>query len=363
MTLDNRVMRYSLDRRVRDENGHMHVAGSVITSGVVSNYLASEVDGSAERGFAPNDLIPIYRDPAELKKAIDSANSIPLLRRHVMSYADDPQKDDIIGVVTNPSMDGSDMIADLTFWSAEDGIDPVNSGEQEELSCGYTRDLDWTPGEVDGLHYVARMTNIKFNHCATVRRGRVSGARVADEQPAEFSMSDKLKFPRIIAALGAALGLKPEQQLAVDSALSVELSEMGATEAAAIVEKTAEEIAVEQAAQVAADEQAKTEREVAIKTAVDSAVDSAVARVHALYAAREAVSVKVGVTALDSAEATYRFALDKSGATHEGVAADALPALWEATVKVSKSASEDAAPVEAFDMSKLFPGSTYIRKG
>lgn len=354
---------FSLDKRVIDENGHMHVAGSVITSGVVSNYLGSEVEDSAAHGYAPHELIPIYRDPVELKKAIDSFHAVPLMRRHVMVSADQPQKDDVIGVVMNPSMDGTDMLGDLTFWSAEDGIDPVNSGEKEELSCGYNRELDWTPGEINGLHYAARMFNISLNHVTITAHGRVSGARVADEQPAEFSMSDKLKFPRIIAALGAALGLKPEQQLAVDSALSVELSEMGATEAAAIVEKTAEEIAVEQAAQVAADEQAKTEREVAIKTAVDSAVDSAVAQVHALYAAREAVSVKVGVTALDSAEATYRFALDKSGATHEGVAADALPALWEATVKVSKSASEDAAPVEAFDMSKLFPGSTYIRKG
>jgi hypothetical protein len=349
-------MRYSLDRRVRDENGHMHVAGSVITSGVVSNYLASEVEGSTERGYTSHDLIPIYRDPAELKKAIDSANSIPLLRRHIMVSADDPQKDDIIGVVTNPSMDGSDMVADLTFWSAEDGIDPVVSGEQAELSCGYTRDLDWTPGEVDGLHYVARMTNIKFNHCATVIRGRVSGARVADEKPAEFSMSDKLKFPRIMAALQAALGLKPEHAAAVDSALAVELAEKVDPEAVAAELKAAADAKTAEDTKLA-------EQAAAQDAVIKSAVDSAVASVHALYAAREAVSVKVGVTALDSAEATYRFALDKSGADHSKIAADALPALWEATVKVPAKSLDIAPEVTDFDLSKLFPGSTYIRKG
>ena len=353
---------FSLDKRVIDENGHMHVAGSVLTSGVVSNYLGSEVEGSAERGYGPKDLIPIYRDPAELRKAIDSFHAVPLMRRHVMVSGEDPQKDDVIGVVVNPSMDGSDVVGDLTLWSAHDGIYPVNSGEKEELSCGYTRELDWTPGSVDGLHYVARMHTIKFNHVTITPRGRVSGARVADEKPVELSMSDKLKFPRLITALTAALGLKPEQAAAVDSAVEAELSPK-VTEPA----KTAEQIAAEEKAaadaKAASDAEADKAQEAIIKAAVDEAVASAEKRLHALYAAREAVAPKVGVTSLDSAEATYRFALEKSGADHSKIAADALPALWEATVKTASKGFEDAAPVEPFDMAKLFPGSTYIRKG
>lgn len=348
-------MSKSFDRRVIDDNGHMHVAGSIITSGVVSDYLASEVEGAIERGYKPYDLIPIYRDPAELQKALDSFSSIPLLRRHVMVHGDDPQKDDVIGAVTNPTMDGANVKADLTFWSTDDGINPVMDGSQEELSCGYTRDLDWTPGEINGLHYVARMTRIKFNHCATVRRGRVAGARVADEQPLEFSM----KFPRITAALQLILGIKPEQAAALDEALAAELSEKEDVPPT----KTEAELEAEKAA---ADEKAKADAAVAAQSqdqAVKIAVDAAVAQVHALYAAREAVAPKVGVTSLDSAEATYRFAFEKAGLPHEGLSTDALPALWEAAVKVSKAA-EDAAPVvESLDMTKLFPGSSYIRKG
>lgn len=337
----------------------MHVARSVITSGVVSNYLASEIEGSAERGYAPTDLIPIYRDPAELQKALDSADSIPLLRRHIMVSADEPQKPDIIGVLTRPAMDGKDMIADLTFWSAEDGIDPVNSGEQSELSCGYTRDLDWTPGEADGLRYVARMIRIKFNHCAIVPRGRVPGARVADEKPAELSMTEKLKFPRIVAALQAAFGLKPEHALAVDSALIAELP----APVEPVVEKTAEQIAAEAAEAKAQSEAVEKAASDALKSAVDAAVADTEKRIHALYAAREAVAPKVGATSLDSAEATYRFALEKSGAPHTGVAADALPALWEATLKVSKAAEDSLPIVGDLDMHAIFPGTSYIRKG
>lgn len=353
-------MSKAFDKRIRDENGHMHVTRSVITRGVVSNYLGREIEGSAERGYGPNDFIPVYRDPAELKKAVDSFNSIPLLRRHIWVSADEPQKEDIIGVVTNPSMDGSDMYADLTFWSAEDGIDLVTSGEKEELSCGYARDVDWTPGEENGLHYVARFVNIKGNHCANVIHGRVTGSRVADELPVEFSMSDKLKFPRIIAALQVALGIKPEQATALDTALAAELDEK--VVAPVVAEPTAEEVAAKQAEDAAAAEKAKQEAELAVQGITKTAVDAAVAAIHALYAAREAVASKVGVTSLDSAEATYRFALEKSEVTHTGISADALPALWDATVKVSKPAL-DAAPVEDFDLSKVFPGLSYIRKG
>lgn len=354
-------MHHSQDKRVRDTNGYMHVAKSVITRGVVSDYLASEIEGSAERGYQPNDRIPIYRDPAELRKAIDSFGSIPLLRRHVMVSADDPQKDDIIGSVTNPTMDGTDMKGDLTFWSAEDGIDLVNDGK-EDLSCGYTRDLDWTPGiSADGLRYVARMFNIKFNHCANVDQGRVPGARVADEKPPEFSMSDKFKFPRVIAALQTALGLKPDQALAVDSAFHMDLH---TAEVAKPDEKTPEQLAAEKVAQDQAAELAAAAAKAELDATVKAAVDSAVAGVHALYAAREAVSTKVGVTSLDSAEATYRFALDKSGVSLEGVSADALPALWDATVKVQTAASKDSAPsADDFDLLKVFPGTSYIRKG
>lgn len=333
----------------------MHVAGSVITSGVVSNYLAAEIEGSTDRGYAPNDLIPIYRDPAELEKALDSFRDIPLLRRHIWVSADEPQKDDIVGVVTNPSLDGGDMVANLTFWSAADGIDPVESEEKVELSCGYLRDIDWTPGEVDGLQYAARFFNIRGNHVAIVSRGRVTGARVADELPVELSMSDKLKFPRIIAALQTALGLKPEQALAVDSALVAELPEAPAP----VVEKTAEQLAAEATEKTAADEAEKKARENEVKAAVDAAV----AATHALYAAREAVAEKVGVTSLDSAEATYRFALEKTGASHAGVAADALPALWQATVKVPEGSAKDSAfDLPELDINKLFSVS-HIRKG
>lgn len=346
-----------LDRRIRDTNGHMHVADCVITRGIVSQYVAHELDGAVDRGYQPNDMVSVYRDPDALKLGLDSFRDIPLMRRHIIVSANEPQKDDIIGTVSNPRMNGDDLLADLTFWSAEDGIDPVMSDEVDNLSCGYGYGLDWTPGEVNGLRYVASMNRISANHLALVSKGRVPGARVADQKPSESVMTDKSKFPRIIAALATALGLKPEQTLAIDTALNAELGGETAIEDPKVAADKAEadRLVADQAAKDAAD---KVEADkVAQDAAVKVAVDTAVANTHALYAAREAVSNKVGVTALDSAEATYRFALDKSGVTHAALAADTLPALWEAT---NKPAAQDAALL-AVDVSNVF--SSHIRKG
>lgn len=368
------TVRFAYDRRTRDENGHMHVAKSIITRGIISEYLASEMPGAIERGYAPDQLIRIYRDPAELAKGLDSFKDIPLLRRHVMVSAVDPQKDDIAGVVSNPVMDGIDMRADVTLWTAEDGIDLVTSGEQEELSCGYTFDLDWTEGDAEGLRYVARMFNIKGNHCALVHRGRVPGARVADQQP-ESVMSSKSKFP-LFASIVALLGLKPEQVTALDAAIEADAKDafpepkdkkkskkkMGAeAESEEEEESEAEDSedleAADKAAKDAADKTAKEAKDAEIKTAVDAAIKAT----HDLYAARDAVADKVGVTALDSAEATYRFALDKAGVAHAGVAADALPVLW--TASNTKSDSAPAQDSAALDMISIFPGLSLIRKG
>jgi len=347
-----------LDRRVRDSNGHMHVADCVITRGIVSEYFAHEIDGAVERGYMPNTKIAIYRDPAELKMALDSMKDIPIMHTHHVVSADDPQKDHIIGTMSNPRMRGSDSIADLTFWSAEDGIDLILDSEMEELSLGYTCDINWTPGEVNGLHYVASMTRINANHLALVPHGRTPGSRVADQKPSEPVMT-KSKFPKIIAALATVFSLKPEQTVALDSALNDELGEPEVIE-------TPEQIEADRiAAETAKANEIKVVVDAAIAEAtankaaeIKAAVDSAVKEVHDLYAAREAVSNKVGITALDSAEATYRFALDKSGVEHKTLVADALPALWEATSKIKVS---DSAPASEFDVSNLF--NSHIRKG
>lgn len=100
---------------------------------------------------------------------------------------------------------------------------------------------------------------------------------------------------------------------------------------------------------LASDEQIATAVESAIKakgyvtpeqaqTMANDAANSAVARVNALHTAREAVKPLVGIVALDSAEAVYKFALD-----HEKVALDGVPPAAYAALVAQRVALKTAA--------------------
>lgn len=92
-------------------------------------------------------------------------------------------------------------------------------------------------------------------------------------------------------------------------------------------------------------------------------------RTHALYAAREIVSAKVGVIALDSADApadvegVYRTALGIMKVDHAGIAADSLPALYTGIANAAPVIASDAAPDEAFDVNTMIPALRNIRRG
>ena len=89
----------------------------------------------------------------------------------------------------------------------QDVIEKVQAGKQE-LSAGYTCDIDWTPGQTDqGEPYDAVQRNIKANHLAVVSRGRAghqcrigdgravdagSNLTAPDQQGGQL-MSDKLR--------------------------------------------------------------------------------------------------------------------------------------------------------------------------
>jgi hypothetical protein len=74
--------------------------------------------------------------------------------------------------------------APLSVWR-QDAIDAVTSRDQHEVSCGYKFDAHMTPGvSPEGERFDGVMRNIRFNHLALVKAGRVPGAVVADAAPA-----------------------------------------------------------------------------------------------------------------------------------------------------------------------------------
>lgn len=221
-----------------------------------------------------------------------------------------------------------------------------------------------------------------------------------------------MKFRKAVAALAALFPTAPApaQLAAVDAALDADLDDKAAMDALSDEERTAacdswakekgkaldaltDEDKAEAYKRAAADKkgaphaatqgrQPAAADEATVQLAVDAAVaearkgyvekadaeklaqdaaTAARAEVHALYAARKAVETTVGVVALDSAEAVYRFALDHLKVEHKDIPAVALPALYEASSKVAAPPAPFAHDSAPFDPSIL--GLSHISKG
>ncbi len=348
--------------RRKDVDGHLHVDMTNISKANVREYCGREIPEFATLGLDPARTYRMYCPPDELAAAAPTFAGI-----HKAVTADMPATDDVVGSVgTDVNFAGEYLRAPLSIWRA-DAIAKIESGEQRELSPAYRYTADMTPGQTPlGLTYDGVMRNMMGNHVAIVRKGRTGpDVVVADEFPKVRTM----KFAKLLAALRAAIpSLTDESAVALDAALTAEVGEpvkpvvMDAAAVIAAHEATPEfkakyVLATDSATAVAA-ETAKLAP--AVEAARAAARAEALADSNALHAARAAVASKVGACALDSAEAVYRFALDKVGVAHKDIPATALSALYEAS---TKAVTSDAATAKPFSITELIPGLSLIRKG
>jgi hypothetical protein len=375
--------------RTFDGYGRMHVAGCRITKANVCPYYGREIPNASALGLDPNKIYRLYRDPEELKKAAPTFRNLPLLAIHTKHTANDPKQYVTVGTVGDVSFDGQYLVSDqLSVW-ASDGITLVQTEEARELSSSYGYRADMTPGVTpEGVAYDGVMRDIKGNHVALVKAGRAgSDVVVNDALPPELST---MKRPHLLARLVALGCVTAPADEAARIALDAQLAGCTTNDAApdddmeddpenpgkrrkkanpgpgeagkaggALANDEALTLAVDAAIKakgyVSADEAQRMANDAAAK-----AGNAAVARVNALHEARDAVKPLVGVVALDSAEAVYRFALEKEGVALDGVHASAYAALVRervsrksaAPVKTETSVSADAATA----VSKALPG-------
>lgn len=410
----------ALDRSVRrkDADGHLFVEMSNISKANVCPYFGKEIPNSKALGLANEQIYMLYRDPAELKAAAQSLAGKPLLFHHKPVTSEEHPEELVVGSVgTDIHYEHPYLRAPLMVWR-QDAIDaieaePDDPAVQRELSPGYRYRADMTPGVTpEGVAFHGSMRDIKFNHAAIVKEGRTGhDVVVADEAPKGFIVKH---FPKIIAALAAILpSMSATQALALDEALAVDafpkktaedefpdmnedsrmkamdaycakmgkdkakLSEDEKREAfkaakdgspatgGAATGQAADEAIV--SARVATAVAAATKDLLTVADATKLATDAAAAAsasVHALYTARTAVEGTVGVCALDSAEAVYRFALDHLKVDHKAIDVSALPALFETSAKAATGtpaiAADAAAATGKFDPKIL--GLSHIRK-
>lgn len=393
----------ALDRSMRrkDGDGHLHVEMTNVSKANVCPYYGREIPNGAELGLDPHAVYMLYRDPAELQAAAHTIEGKPVLLHHKPLTSEDHPEELVVGSVgTGAAYVHPYLRAPISVWR-QDAIDAVEADPdddeyQGELSPGYRYRADMSPGRSpEGVAFHGRMRDIKFNHLAIVKEGRTGhDVIVADEAPQGLS---DMRFKTFFTALAAALpALKAEQVVALDAALDAEFKKATAEDGFPDMSAEDKRVALDKFCAKtgkAMDKLTEDEKTEAYKTAKDmkpatgspatgQAADEAVvsaavaaalkghvskadadklaldaaaaarAETHALYTARKEVEPTVGVVALDSAEAVYRFALGHLKVDHKEIPAAALGALYTQAAKTA------AAPViatdTAFDVSSIW---------
>lgn len=177
--------------RTTDSNGYLHVAKSNLTREEVADYYGREIPRHDELGLDTDKIYGVYRPAEELTKAVETFNGIPVLIRHEPDSAFDPKKALRIGATgTNAEFDGHYITNALSFHDAV-AISLIESGDQKELSAGYTYDPVLEDGEFNGKKYAVKMTNIKGNHIALVTVGRAGPTVVVADSKGDKKMKEK----------------------------------------------------------------------------------------------------------------------------------------------------------------------------
>lgn len=180
--------------REKDKDGYLHVAKSNLTREQVAAYYGSEIPNGEKLGFKPDEIYYGLRPAEELKKAVETFNGVPLLIRHKMDSADDPNKELRVGTIgTDAKWESPFITNSLVVWDS-DAIRQIEDGSLKDLSCGYWYEVDMTEGDTpDGRHYDFVMRSIKCNHVALVNIGRVPDCYVADENFPEVKHMEEEK--------------------------------------------------------------------------------------------------------------------------------------------------------------------------
>ena len=177
--------------RHKDENGYMHVERSNITKEQIAPYYGDEIAGYEGLGLNPGKVYYMYRPAAELEKAADTFNGLPLLFEHHDINAANIPKDKVIGSLgTDAAYDTPYLHNSLIVTDAE-AIAAIESGAYKELSSAYQYEADMTPGMFSGEHYDGIMRNIRGNHVAIVREGRAGPDVAVADSGSKIKETDK----------------------------------------------------------------------------------------------------------------------------------------------------------------------------
>lgn len=161
----------------RRDDGYLVADARVARTGIQA-YLGSEV-GKPDMG-----MVRVYRPGSEVfsEATLKSAAHRPVTNDHPAEKVTSENWKQFAVGQTGDEVSGEGIFIRVPLMVSDEAtIKAIESGKQE-LSAGYTCDVDFTPGTTpDGEAYDAVQKNIRFNHVAIVQRGRAgSQVRIGD---------------------------------------------------------------------------------------------------------------------------------------------------------------------------------------
>jgi uncharacterized protein len=216
---------------------------------------------------------------------------------------------DVFGVMKGD--DGIHTVATLLFKDSN-AIDEVVTYGRDQLSCGYSFELDMTPGTFNGEAYDGLMRKIRGNHVAHVYAARGGpGLRVADQK-----QRAKGKHMRTVTIDGTNVNFEDDNQGAM-----VELAIKRASDAVTAA-NTARDAAVTEATAAKAALTAATDA--ATKAAADHAKVKAELEAKVMTDAQADALVEAKTKAIADAKTIVGDSFDGKGKTVEAIRLEAL---------------------------------------
>lgn len=363
--METATANYAFDKksaRSFDADGRMRVRDCIISVAEVNPYYGKEIPKSKDLGLNPAEVYDLYRDPAELERAVDSFNG-PLMIRHIAQTADEPRKEYIGGTVYNARWNAADSTirADLLFIDKQ-AIEYVQTEVLRDLSASYRYRADMTPVEIEGRPAHGSMRDIVGNHVAIVEDGRATGAHVADSalssQPGVTTVTDNAKELAELQATVAELktelaGIRSGAQVHANDA-DLEAKRAADEAAAKAKEDEDKKRAEDEAAEKAKEDEKHAMDAKSVQALVDAAVSAERDRAKALEQAKRDCRNDLGdMIAMDSAGEIYRAALKVRGVDVESIPAGTEQIAYQAI----NVAARPAAPTVRANDSKSNDGS------
>lgn len=154
---------------VRMPNGWLKADAYLTRCGI---FTYAKADGTQYRELRPQE--EVFRSDS-----LDSLRQVPLTLGHPKEgnglLTAENAKQYTVGNVGYGYPDGDVYVSGPVLITDAAAVSAVEGGTQE-LSCGYTADMDETPGEWMGMPYDAVQRNIEYNHVAILEKGRAGSA-------------------------------------------------------------------------------------------------------------------------------------------------------------------------------------------